>query len=61
MPLTQTLEDFYRAKMQWMPENLQQDLGHFNVFRSDKFLGPHARPIPYSRKDFYKISSGGRA
>ena len=53
---TQTLADFYQAKMQWMPENLQQDLGHFNVFRLDDFVGPHAQPIPYSRKDFYKIS-----
>ena len=56
MPETLSLEQFYRAKMQWMPENLQQDLGHFNVFRSDEYAGPHARPIPYSRKDFYKVS-----
>lgn len=52
----QTLADFYRVKMQWMPENLQQDLAHFNVFRLDDFVGPHAHAIPYSRKDFYKIS-----
>ncbi len=51
-----SLEQFYRAKMQWMPTNLQQDLGHFNVFRSEAYVGPRARPIPYSRKDFYKIS-----
>ncbi len=42
--------------MQWMPENLQQDLAHFNVFRLDDFVGPHAHALPYSRKDFYKIS-----
>ncbi len=51
-----SLEQFYRAKMQWMPPHLQQDLGHFNVFRSDEYVGPQARPVPYSRKDFYKIS-----
>ncbi|WP_375419552.1 helix-turn-helix domain-containing protein [uncultured Hymenobacter sp.] len=56
MPQTQSLEEFYRAKMQWMPENLRQDLGHFNVFRLDDFVGPQAQPVPYSRKDFYKIS-----
>ena len=53
---TQTLEDFYRAKLNWLPANLQQDLGHFNVFRLDDFVGHQAQPIPYSRKDFYKIS-----
>ena len=51
-----SLEQFYRDKMQWMPANLQQDLGHFNVFRTDEYVGPHARPVPYSRKDFYKVS-----
>ena len=51
-----SLEQFYRDKMQWMPANLQQDLGHFNVFRADEYVGPQARPVPYSRKDFYKVS-----
>ncbi len=53
---TQTLEDFYRAKLNWLPENLQQDLGHFNVFRLEDFVGHSAQPLLYSRKDFYKIS-----
>ncbi len=53
---TLTLEEFYQAKLNWLPENLQQDLGHFNVFRLDDFVGHNAQPIPYSRKDFYKIS-----
>ena len=56
MPKSQSLADFYQEKMQWMLENLQQDLAHFNVFRLDDFVGPHAHPLPYSRKDFYKIS-----
>lgn len=56
MPRTQTLEDFYRVKADWMPENLRQDIGHFNVFRLGDFVGPAARGLPYSRKDFYKIN-----
>lgn len=55
MPETLSLEQFYQTKLQWMPPSLRQDLGHFNVFRSDAYVGPQARPIPYSRKDFYKI------
>jgi AraC-like DNA-binding protein len=56
MPQHHTLEDFYRVKVNWLPDNLRQDLGHFNVFRLDDFVGPAARSLPYSRKDFYKIT-----
>lgn len=56
MKKTHTIEDFYRHKLAWMPESLQKELGHFNVFRLDDFTGPCAQPMPYSRKDFYKIS-----
>lgn len=54
-PLT-TLEDFYRIKIDYLPENLRQDIGHFNVFQLDDFVGPKACKMPYSRKDFYKIT-----
>ncbi len=39
-----------------MPDNLKKEIGHFNVFRLDDYAGCGARPIPYSRKDFFKIS-----
>ncbi len=39
-----------------MPENLQKDIGHFNVFKMSDFTGPRAKPMSYSRKDFYKVS-----
>jgi AraC family transcriptional activator of pobA len=51
-----TLEDFYRIKIDYLPENLRQDIGHFNVFLLDDFVGPKAHNMPYSRKDFYKIT-----
>ncbi len=51
-----TLEDFYRIKIDYLPDNLRQDIGHFNVFRLDDFVGPKACKMPYSRKDFYKIT-----
>jgi len=56
MSKTQTLEDFYLHKMDHLPENLRQDIGHFNVFRLDDYVGPKACKMPYSRKDFYKIT-----
>lgn len=56
MPATETLEAFYKNKLSWVPSNLQAEIGHFNVFSRDQFCGPQSKPIPYSRRDYYKIS-----
>jgi AraC family transcriptional activator of pobA len=56
MKLTETLEDFYTIKVNGMPENLRKEIGHFNVFKLDDFVGSICKPFPYTRKDFYKIS-----
>lgn len=56
MEKTSTIEDFYRYKLNWMPDNLKKEIGHFNIFRLDDFTGACAKPIPYSRKDYFKIS-----
>src|SRR3954470_7286036 len=51
-----SIEEFYQSKMNWMPDNLQKEMGHFNVFRIEDFAAHTGRPLPYSRKDFFKIS-----
>ncbi|WPV65595.1 helix-turn-helix transcriptional regulator [Chitinophaga sp. LS1] len=52
----ETLEEFYQHKFNWLPDNLKQDIGHFNVFRIEDTLSPGGTPIHYARRDFYKIS-----
>lgn len=56
MPKTETLEDFYLKKMNWLPDNLKKDIGHFNVFRTEDCVGANKQPPQYTRRDFYKIS-----
>ena len=56
MEKAQTIEDFYRSKLNWMPDNLKKGIGHFNVFKVDDFIGPCAKPMPYNRKDYFKIA-----
>lgn len=56
MEKTQSIEEFYSTKVNWMPDNLKKEIGHFNVFKLDEFVGCSAKPIPYSRKDYFKIS-----
>lgn len=53
---TESIEEFYQRKFNWMPDNLRQDMGHFNVFRLEDCYKPGAPPMDYSRRDYYKIS-----
>ncbi len=50
------IEDFYRNKYNWIPENLNKNIGHFNVFQLDTNYANGNSTLPYSRRDFYKIS-----
>ncbi len=56
MRKVETIEEFYKRKFNWVPDNLHNEIGHFNVFRLDPYVGSHAKPVPYSRRDFYKIT-----
>lgn len=55
MEKVETIEDFYKRKFDWMPDNIRNEIGHFNVFRLEPFVGERAKPVPYKRRDFYKI------
>ncbi|MFD0764423.1 helix-turn-helix domain-containing protein [Mucilaginibacter lutimaris] len=56
MAATETIEDFYRQKFNYLPDNLGHEIGHFNVFRLEDCYAPGAKPIVYARRDYYKIS-----
>lgn len=52
----ETIEDFYKTKLNWIPDSIRKEIGHFNVFKLDPFIGAGAKPVPYSRRDYFKIS-----
>jgi len=56
MEKLESIENFYLNKALFMPDNLKKEIGHFNVFVLDDFMGCSAKPIPYSRRDYFKIS-----
>jgi AraC family transcriptional activator of pobA len=56
MEKTETLEAFYQHKFNKVPLGMQNEAGHFNVFRIEDCNLPGAKPITYSRRDFYKIT-----
>lgn len=55
MDKIESLEDFYKRKFEWMPDNIRQEIGHFNVFALEPFVGEKAKPVPYKRRDFFKV------
>jgi len=55
MSKVETIEEFYQNKFAWMPDNIRNEIGHFNVFKLEPFVGENAKSIPYKRRDYYKI------
>ena len=55
MEKSESLEEFYKRKFNWLPENIRNDIGHFNLFRLEPYSQGKTTSIPYRRRDFYKI------
>ena len=55
MDKVETIEEFYKRKFDWMPDNIRNEIGHFNIFKLEPFVGDKAQPIPYKRRDYFKI------
>jgi len=55
-----TLEQFYQETSNLIPEGINKEIGHFNVFSVDeiaaRFRKNPAAPMPYNRREYYKIS-----
>jgi AraC family transcriptional regulator, transcriptional activator of pobA len=51
----ESLAEFYQRNLHWVPDTLRNEIGHFNVLLLDPYVGQGARPVPYKRRDFYKI------
>jgi AraC-like DNA-binding protein len=56
MKNVELLEDFYTERFSAVPESLKTEIGHFNVFAFDDLVGCSIKPIPYSRRGYFKIS-----
>jgi AraC family transcriptional activator of pobA len=55
MTSIESLEEFYKRKFEWLPEDFRKDIGHFNMFELEPFVEGKPTSIPYRRRDFYKI------
>ena len=55
MEKIETIEEFYKRKFDWIPDNIRNEIGHFNVFEHESIDPAKVKPLPYKRRDFYKI------
>jgi len=53
-----TLEEFYKGISSFIPEGINKEIGHFNVFKIDEVRTQmRIKPeMPYNRRAYYKIS-----
>ena len=53
-----TLEQFYEDTFRLIPEGINKEIGHFNVFKIDETLAQFRKTavMPYNRRAYYKIS-----
>ncbi len=52
---TENIEEFYKRKFEWIPENIRKEIGHFNLFKVEPPADGKAKPVPYQKRDYYKI------
>lgn len=55
MEKIESIEEFYKRKFDWMPDNIKNEIGHFNVFMHEPVELGKTKTLPYKRRDFYKI------
>src|SRR6188474_3266038 len=55
MEKIETLQEFYKRKLDHVPGIVSGEIGHFNLFRLEPYVEGKPTNIPYRRRDFYKI------
>ena len=53
--LSESLTQFYKDKRKEVPQNINDSIGHFNVFRLEDCLQP-GKQVRYARRDYYKVT-----
>lgn len=53
-----TLEEFYKDTKELIPQGINKEIGHFNVFKIDEVYSRFKvnKIMPYNRRAYYKIS-----
>lgn len=52
----ESFQELYQRKIGKVPENIKNGIGHFNVFRINPFKGKYTKPLPFKKRDYFKIT-----
>ncbi len=56
MKKLESIQEFYESRFQWIPNDLRNNFGHFNVFPlQSPVIGEGAKPLAYGRREWYNI------
>jgi len=47
MSKVETIEEFYQRKFDWIPDNIRNEIGHFNVFQYEPIVPGKTKTLPY--------------
>lgn len=56
MPSVQGKEAYFKQGAPWLPDDLKKEIGLFNVFHFNPGQDGSPPNLPYTRKDYYKIT-----
>jgi len=52
----ESIQEFYQTRHNWLPEDIKNNLGHFNVFELQyPYIGKGAEDLEYGRREWYNI------
>lgn len=52
----ESILEFYQVRYKWIPDEIKNNLGHFNVFPLESpNIGKGAAPLEYARREWYNI------
>lgn len=56
MKKLESIQEFYESRFQWIPNEIRNNFGHFNVFPLQApAIGEGAQPLAYGRREWYNI------
>ncbi len=56
MKKLESIQEFYESRFQWIPDEIRNNFGHFNVFPlQSPVIGEGAKPLAYGRREWYNI------
>lgn len=56
MKKLESIQEFYTSRHRWIPDEIKNNIGHFNVFPLEPpHIGKEAKSLEYGRREWYNI------